>query len=93
MSIRWDLKPVFKNADEDSELALWTRRSVISATVGIIAFGIASWNVDVWQFLIMAVAFVAAFDAGDMRNPYEDDEDEIKDDGTIVTPHDKMYRP
>jgi hypothetical protein len=93
MSIRWDLKPVFKNADEDSEAALWTRRSLITGIVALIGFGFVTWNMGILQMLMVGVVMIAAFDCGDHRFPYDDDEDEIKEDGTIVTPHDKMYRP
>lgn len=102
MSIRWDLKPLFKNAEEGSDMANWTRRSAISGTVALVAFGIASWNVEIWQMLIMVVVLVAAFDAGDMRFPFDDDEAESAEeiemyeahaDGTVITPHDRMYRP
>lgn len=75
MALRWDLKPVFPNAPEDSDLATITRRTVISGAVATVALVIvASWGLPLWQYLIVAVGIVAAFDAGDMRVPFEDDE-------------------
>lgn len=91
MSVRWDLRPVFKNAEENSDMRNWTRRSVISGIVALVAFGIATWDVEIWQFLIMGFALVAAFDAGDMRFPFEDDGGEDFDDPRS-DPDDKGHR-
>jgi hypothetical protein len=78
MTLRWDLHPMFPNAPEDSERALWTRRSVISASVAAIGLIIVmAQDISDWLKLVIVVLVAVAFDAGDQRNPYRDDEPDI----------------
>ncbi len=94
MALRWDLKPVFPNAPEDSDRARITRRSVITGALALAAFVyVMTWDLPVWQTLIIGLAIVAAFDAGDMAVPFEDDESEALEDGTAETSRDRLYRP
>jgi hypothetical protein len=76
MALRWDLKPLFRNAPEDSERALWSRRTVISAAAAaVVLTAVATWDVPAWQFFTVVIAVVLAFDAGDHRVPFDDSDD------------------
>lgn len=75
MALRWDLKPAFPNAPEDSERALWTRRSVIAAATAFTGSIAITWTMDFWTTAVILAIVGLAFDAGDHRNPYVDDED------------------
>lgn len=79
MALRWDLRPIFKNAPADSERATITIRSVISGSLALAAtIAVASWGLPLWQYAIIAAAIIFAFDAGDMRVPFEDEGEGIK---------------
>lgn len=95
MAIRWDLKPVFPNAREGSELATITRRTVISgALASTVLVIVASWGLPLWQYLVIAFGLAAAFDAGDMRVPFEDDEPvEDPDADRPLSRRELLYRP
>lgn len=93
MALRWDLKPVFKNADPDGELILFTRRTIMSGTLALVGFGIITRNFEFWEYLIAFATVALAFDAGDMRTVFQDDEPEKLEDGSYVTPHDRFYQP
>lgn len=96
MSIRWDLKPAVKDCRPDTELSLWTWNAVISAVGTIIGYIlITSWGVlNGWELLVVTLTIVLAFNAGDMRQLFEDeDEPPTLEDGTIETPHDRRYQP
>lgn len=95
MALRWDLKPLFKNAKPGSDAGNWTRRSAISATLAVGGLMVGTLNIQWWQFLIIAVAMIFAFDAGDMRFPF-DDEPEYADDPDAdrpLTRRELLYRP
>lgn len=72
MALRWDYKPAFPNAPEDSERALWTRRSVIMYALAGISLIVATLDATAWEFAWTLAAVLMAFDAGDHRNPYTD---------------------
>lgn len=100
MALRWDLKPLFKNARPDDFEYRFTRRSLISGIVAVGALVVGTWGLPYWQFLIIAVAVIAAFDAGDMAVPFEDDEifEEVEpaddpDADRPLTAREKLYRP
>jgi len=99
MALRWDLKPVFPNASPDSDAARITRRSVISGALAIGAFiFVASLDLPYWQTILIGLGLVAAFDAGDMAVPFEDDgeifeEVEDPDADRPLSAREKLYRP
>lgn len=91
MALRWDLKPLFKNAKPGTDADMWTRRSAISSTLAFTGLMVGTMSVHWWQFLIIAVAMVFAFDAGDMRFPFSDDDDPDAD--RPLTRRELLYRP
>jgi len=97
MALRWDLRPVFPNAPEGSERETISRRTVISGTLATVALiTVASWGLPYWQYAIIALGFIFAFDAGDTRVPFIDDEpDEIEDPDADrpLTRRELLYRP
>jgi nanoRNase/pAp phosphatase (c-di-AMP/oligoRNAs hydrolase) len=84
MAIRWDHKPAFPNAPEDSERALWTRRSVIAAATALVGTCALTWEMDLWPTLAIFALVALAFDAGDHRVLYGDehtDDEPMEGDG------------
>lgn len=75
MAIRWDHKPMFPNAPEGSERILWTRRSVISAATALVGTCALTWGMDIWPTLAIFALVALAFDAGDHRVLYGDEDD------------------
>jgi hypothetical protein len=91
MALRWDLRPAFPNAPADSERATITRRTVISGALAMAVFAIVvSWGLPTWQTFVIGFGLVMAFDSGDMRVPFEDDEELFEE---IETPNGTVLRP
>jgi len=99
MALRWDLRPVFPNAPEDSDAARITRRTVISGTVALTALiTVSAIGVPWYVYLIVVVGMVAAFDSADHAVPFEGDgelfeEVEDPDADRPLTAREKLYRP
>lgn len=73
MALRWDLKPAFPNAREGSPLEFWTIRSVISISTAFVGWIAVTWSMDYWTTVLIGFVLVIAFDAGDTRQPFEDE--------------------
>lgn len=83
MALRWDLRRVAPNLSPDTFPGRITYRSLISAVLAVGGLGVIIVQpIPDWIKLVAALAMVAAFDAGDMAVPFED-EDEPEDPKTV----------
>lgn len=74
MALRWDLKRLFPNTSEDTFAGRITRHSAISGGIAFVALIVATWSLKDWRGFVVALAVIAAFNAGEMNVPFEDDE-------------------
>lgn len=93
MALRWDLKPLFPGKSEDTFVGRITRHSAISGGVAFVALVAGTWQITTWEAMAVVIAVLAAYNAGEMNVPFDDDDDEpdTLEDGTIETPHDRFY--
>lgn len=76
MALRWDQKPMFPGKLPDTFAGRITRHSAISGVIAFAALVVATWSLQDWRGFAVVLAVLAAFNAGEMNVPFEDDEPE-----------------